>query len=59
MKLSKILLPFTLTSIRASAKAADPWPNRPIRFIFCFGPDGANDLMARAVAAGVSKANDE
>ena len=35
--------------------AAESWPNRPIKFIVGFGPGGANDLVARAVAEGVSK----
>jgi tripartite-type tricarboxylate transporter receptor subunit TctC len=34
---------------------ADTWPSRPIKFIVGFGPGGANDLVARAVAEGVSK----
>jgi tripartite-type tricarboxylate transporter receptor subunit TctC len=55
MKLSKILLFFILAAIGASAMAADPWPNRLIHFIVGFGPGGANDLVARAVAEGVSK----
>ncbi len=35
--------------------SADVWPSRPIKFVVPFGPGGANDLVARAVAEGVSK----
>ena len=31
------------------------WPERPIRWIVPFGPGGANDLIARAAADGVSR----
>ena len=39
----------------AGAAQADTWPSRPIRFVVPFGPGGANDLVTRAVAEGVSK----
>jgi len=34
---------------------AQTWPARPIKFVVPFGPGGANDLVARAVAEGVAK----
>ncbi len=37
------------------AAHADSWPTRPIKFVVPFGPGGANDLVARAVAEGVAK----
>jgi len=40
--------------ISTSAIVAEPWPNHLIRFIFGFSPGGVNDLVARAVAEGVS-----
>ena len=40
-------------TIAASARAE--WPDHPIRFIVGFGPGGANDLIARFAAEGVSK----
>jgi tripartite-type tricarboxylate transporter receptor subunit TctC len=39
----------------ALSALADTWPSRPIRFIVPFGPGGANDLVARAVAEAASK----
>ena len=39
----------------SSAACADAWPDHPIRFIVPFSPGGANDLIARAAAEGVSK----
>ena len=38
-----------------SAHAEEAWPNHPVKFIVGFGPGGANDLVARVVAEGVSK----
>ena len=34
---------------------AETWPDHPIRFIVPFSPGGANDLIARAAAEGMSK----
>jgi tripartite-type tricarboxylate transporter receptor subunit TctC len=55
MKISKLILSLLLVSVGSSVMAADPWPNRPIKFVVGFGPGGANDLVARAVAEGVGK----
>jgi tripartite-type tricarboxylate transporter receptor subunit TctC len=42
--------------LATAANAADDWPTKPIHFIVPFTAGGANDLMARAAAEGVSKA---
>ncbi len=55
MKISKSLWAVLLALVAQLAFAADPWPNHPIKFVVGFGPGGANDLVARAVAEGVSK----
>ena len=34
---------------------SESWPKRPIKFVVGFGPGGANDIVARIVADGVSK----
>src|SRR6202158_1031856 len=44
-----LLCAFSLSAARAE------WPERPIRWIVPFGPGGANDLIARVAADGVSK----
>ena len=41
-------------AVSVSAARAE-WPERPIRWIVPFGPGGANDLIARAAADGVSR----
>ncbi len=38
-----------------SPPAQADWPDRPIRWVVGFGPGGANDLIARFAAEGVSK----
>lgn len=42
-------LVFSVVAARAD------WPDRPIKWVVPFGPGGANDLIARAAADGVSK----
>ena len=44
-----------LCAVVAGAACADVWPSRAIKFVVPFGPGGANDVVARAVAEGVSK----
>lgn len=39
----------------AASAAHAQWPDRPIKWIVPFSPGGANDLIARAAAEGVSK----
>src|SRR5450631_864366 len=45
------ILAFTVAAPAARAE----WPDHPIRFVVGFGPGGANDLIARFAAEGVSK----
>ena len=39
----------------AAPSARAEWPDHPIRWVVGFGPGGANDLIARFAAEGVSK----
>src|SRR5471032_1343245 len=39
----------------AAPMARAEWPDHPIRWVVGFGPGGANDLIARFAAEGVSK----
>ncbi|WP_394792523.1 tripartite tricarboxylate transporter substrate binding protein [Rhodoferax sp.] len=52
--LSRLALALLLGTA-AVASLAEPWPSKPIRFVVPFGPGGANDLVARAVAEATSK----
>jgi tripartite-type tricarboxylate transporter receptor subunit TctC len=51
---SRLATAFLLGTAALSA-SADTWPSRPIKFVVPFGPGGANDLVARAVAEAASK----
>jgi tripartite-type tricarboxylate transporter receptor subunit TctC len=44
-----------LLAIGSLAARADAWPDHPVKWIVPFAPGGANDLIARAAAEGVSK----
>jgi tripartite-type tricarboxylate transporter receptor subunit TctC len=46
------LLAFSLLAAPLASRAE--WPDRPIKWIVPFAPGGANDLIARAAAEGVS-----
>jgi tripartite-type tricarboxylate transporter receptor subunit TctC len=48
-------LTLLLSVVTAAPAWADAWPARPIKFVVPFGPGGANDLVARAVADAVSR----
>ncbi len=45
----------TLAVTAVTPAIAQSWPNRPIKFVVPFGPGGANDLVARAVAEAASR----
>ena len=42
------------TAFAAVPAATEEWPTRPVRMLVGFGPGGGTDLVARAVAEGLS-----
>ena len=38
-----------------AARAADPWPNKPLRLVVPFAPGGSSEIVARAVAGEMAK----
>ena len=49
------LAAFALGGLAAPALAQDVWPSKPIKMIVPFPPGGTSDVMARMVAAPLSK----
>ena len=52
-RLFRLLALAALCCLAFTARAA--WPDRPIKWVVPFAPGGANDLIARAAAEGVSR----
>jgi tripartite-type tricarboxylate transporter receptor subunit TctC len=44
-----------LLGIAPSARAADAWPNRPVKMIVSYPAGGANDLVARSVSTAMER----
>ena len=55
LKRSIISAACLLVCLIAAPSARAEWPDRPVRWVVGFGPGGANDLIARFAAEGVSK----
>ena len=51
--LTAVLAATCIAALPLNVQAA--WPEKPIQLIVPFGPGGANDLMGRVAATGLSK----
>ena len=46
---------FVLGALIAGPAASQPFPSRPVTIVVPYAPGGANDIMARAVAAKMTE----
>src|SRR5215813_4530275 len=53
-KMPRLFALLAFAALAATGVRAE-WPDHPVRWIVPFAPGGANDLIARAAADGVSK----
>ena len=54
-RLARIVLPLLALGALAATPARAAWPEHAVKWVVPFAPGGANDLIARAAADGVSK----
>jgi tripartite-type tricarboxylate transporter receptor subunit TctC len=54
MKSIRFVMTLVLLAFAAGIALAQPYPNRPLRYIVPFPPGGSTDILARIVAAGLT-----